>query len=195
LGYNEARYPIFEKDDSAEKQACGAGPTACVQSKASCSCCIDNYHSSIDRPVIHNIKGTEGYEMKLSSLNWRLAGAVIMLLASFSVNADTRLEQVWTCTLNEGNTLEELSAIHGKWLAWANEQDYGGDIRGSVASPLVGAEFSLVLLIDSYPDLATYAADIDAYYAAVGQALDAEYDAISSCTSSALYNVTDSGSE
>jgi hypothetical protein len=133
--------------------------------------------------------------MKLSNLSWRLAGAVMMLVASFSVNADTRLEQVWTCTLNDGNTLEELSAIHGKWLAWANKQDFGGDIRGSVASPFVGGEFSVVLIIDSYPDLVTYAADIAAYYAAVGQALDAEYDAISSCTSSALYTVIESGSD
>ena len=133
--------------------------------------------------------------MKLSSLNWRLAGAVIMLMASFSVNADTRLEQVWTCTLNDGKTLEEFSAIHGKWLAWANKQDYGGDIRGYVASPLVGEEFSVVLLTDSYPDLVTYAADIDAYYAAEGSALDAEYDAVASCTSSVLYTVIESGSD
>ena len=149
----------------------------------------------LSRPVIHNNKDTEGYEMKLSSLNWRLAGAVIILMASFSVNADTRLDQVWTCTLNDGKTLEDLSAIHGKWLAWANKQAYGGDIRGYVASPLVGAEFSVVLLIDSYPDLVTYAADIDAYYAAEGQALDAKYDAVSSCTSSVLYTVTESGSD
>ena len=115
-----------------------------------------------------------------------------MLMASFSVNADTRLEQVWTCTMKDGNTIEELSAVHGKWLAWANKQTHGGDIRGYVVSSLVGAEFSVVLLIDSYPDLATYAADIDAYYAAEGQALDAEYDAVSSCTSSALYEVIDS---
>ena len=133
--------------------------------------------------------------MKLSNLNWRLAGAVIMLMSRFSVNADTRLEQVWTCTLNDGKTLEDLSAIHGKWLTWANKQAYGGDIRGYVASPFVGAEFSVVLLIDSYPDLVTYAADIDAYYAAEGQALDAEYDAVSNCTSSALYTVTESGSD
>ncbi|RLA28669.1 MAG: hypothetical protein DRQ63_02945, partial [Gammaproteobacteria bacterium] len=102
------------------------------------------------------------------------------------------VEQVWTCTLNDGNSVEDLSAVHGKWLAWANKQPYGGDIRGYVASPFVGAEFSVVLLIDSYPDLTTYAADIDAYYTAVGQALDVEYDAVSSCTSSALYEVTDS---
>jgi argininosuccinate synthase len=118
-----------------------------------------------------------------------------MLMASFSVNADTRVEQVWTCTLNDGNTAEDLNAVHGKWLAWANKQTYGGDIRGYVVSSLVGAEFSVVLLIDSYPDLTTYAADIDAYYASEGQALDAEYDAISSCSSSALYTVIESGSD
>jgi len=130
--------------------------------------------------------------MKLSNLDWRLVSAVVMLMASFSVNADTRVDQVWTCTLNDGNTVEDLNAVHGKWLAWANKQTYGGDIRGYVVTSLVGAEFDVVLLIDSYPDLTTYAADIDAYYAAEGQALDAEYDAVSSCTSSALYEVTDS---
>lgn len=142
-----------------------------------------------------NNNNAEEYEMKLPSLNWRLAGAVIMLMASFSVNADTRLEQVWTCTLNDGKTLEEFSAIHGKWLAWANKQDYGGDIRGHVATPFVGDEFSVILLTDSYPDLVTYAADIAAYYAAEGAALDAEYDALASCTSSVLYNVIESGSD
>ena len=132
--------------------------------------------------------------MKLSNLDWRLVGTVIMLIASFSVNADTRVDQVWTCTLNNGKTLEDLNAVHGKWIAWANKQTYGGDIRGYVVSSLVGAEFSVVLLIDSYPDFATYAADIDAYSGAEGQALDSEYDAVSTCTSSALYTVTDSGS-
>jgi hypothetical protein len=53
----------------------------------------------------------------------------------------------------------------------------------------------VVLLTDSYPDLVTYAADIDAYYAAEGSALDAEYDAVASCTSSVLYTVTESGSD
>ncbi len=136
--------------------------------------------------------------MKLFSLDWRLAGAIIMLIASFSVKADPRLEQVWTCSLYDGKSLAEFSAIHGKWLDWANKQDYGGDIRGRVATPLVGAEFSLVLLIDSYPDLVTYAADIAAYYAtdssgmSFGAKLDAEYDAIANCTSSVLYESTDS---
>ena len=137
--------------------------------------------------------------MNLSNLDWRLAGVITMLMASFSANADPRLEQVWTCTLNDGKTLEEFSAIHGKWLEWANKQDYGGDIRGRVTTPLVGAEFSLVLLIDSYPDLVTYAADIAAYYAAdgsemsFGTKLDVEYDAVANCTSSVLYEATESG--
>jgi|TARA_B110000444_G_scaffold59249_1_gene55175 hypothetical protein len=132
--------------------------------------------------------------MKLHSLNWRLAGIVLMLMTSFSANAEPRLEQVWTCSLHDGKTLEEFSAIHGKWLAWANEQSYGGDIRGHVSTPFVGDEFSIVLLTDSYPDLVTYAADIAAYYAAEGASLDAEYDAVANCTSSVLYEVTESGS-
>ena len=133
--------------------------------------------------------------MKLFNLNWRLAGAVIILMTSFSANAETRLEQVWTCTLYDGKTLEEFSAVHSKWLTWANKQEFGGDIRGHVSSPFVGDEFSVVLLTDSYPDLVTYAADIAAYYAGEGAALDAEYDALASCTSSVLYNVIESGND
>jgi len=93
---------------------------------------------------------------------------IILLIATSSANGDQRLERIWSCTLNDGRNLDEFSAIHGEWLEWANKQDYGGDIRGRVTTPLVGADFSLVLLIDSYPDLATYAADIAAYYATDG---------------------------
>ncbi len=54
----------------------------------------------------------------------------------------------------------------------------------------------VVILIDSYPDMATYAADSDAYgNSEEGQALNVEYDEISTCTSNALYSVTNSGGD
>ncbi len=134
--------------------------------------------------------------MQLSILNWRLVATVTLLVASFSASADTRVNQVWSCTLNEGKTLEDLNAVHGKWIAWANKQSYGGDIRGYVGSPIVSAHLNVVLIIDSYPDLATHAADTVTYFSsAEGQALNDEYEAVSTCTSNAVYSVTDSGSD
>jgi len=99
--------------------------------------------------------------MQLSILDWRLVVAVTLLMASMSVSADARLAQVWTCALNEDKTIEDLNAVHGKWLAWANKQTYGGDIQGSIAEPMVSNRLDVVLIIDSYPDRATYAADSD----------------------------------
>lgn len=134
--------------------------------------------------------------MQLSISNWRLVGAVTLLMASFSASADTRVDQVWSCTLNDDKTVEDLNAVHGNWLAWANQQSYGGDIRGYIVSPIVSANLNVVLIIDSYPDFATFVADGEAYSnSEEGQAINDEYEAVSTCTSNALYSSTDSGSD
>ena len=134
--------------------------------------------------------------MQLPILNWRLVAAVTLLMASFSVSADTRVVEVWTCTLNEGKSVEDLNAINDKWLAWANKQSYGGDIRGSIAVPTVSDNLDVVLILSSYPDRVTYGADMDALFGtAEGQALVAEYEAVVTCESNAVYAVTESGSD
>jgi len=133
--------------------------------------------------------------MKITREYWCGIAAVALLLISLSVSADTRVNQVWTCTLNEGHAIEDLNAVHGKWIAWANKQSYGGDIEGAVAQSAVSSAF-VVIIIDSYPDMATLAADWEAYgNTEEGQALEAEYDEVSTCTSNALYWVTDSGGD
>ncbi len=134
--------------------------------------------------------------MQLPILDWRFVVAVTLLMASFSVSADTRVAQVWTCTLNEGKTLEDLNTVHGKWLAWANKQSYGGDIQGSIAEPMVSNRLDVVLIIDSYPDRATYAADSDIVFdTPEGDALIAEYEAVVTCPSNVVYSVTAIGSD
>ena len=123
---------------------------------------------------------------------WRWVGALAVLAASFSANADTRIEQVWTCTLNDDKTLEDLNAFHAKWIAWANKQPYGGDISGEVAGTLISSSF-MVLIIDSYPDMATLAADYEVYgNTKESETIDAEYNDVSTCTGTALYTVMNS---
>jgi hypothetical protein len=133
--------------------------------------------------------------MKITSEYWRGLGLVALLVTNLSFAAEPRVDMVWTCTLNEGRTFKELNDVHGKWIAWANKQSYGGDIQGAVAQSIVASEF-VVILIDSYPDMATFAADLVAYDSSEeGQAINAEYDAVSTCTSNELYLVTNSGGD
>ena len=133
--------------------------------------------------------------MKITREYWRGLGLVALLVANLSFAAEPRVDMVWTCTLNEGRTFEELNDVLGKWIAWANKQSYGGDIQGAVAQSMVASEF-VVVIIDSYPDITTLAADWEAYTGSEeGQALDAEYDEVSTCTSNALYSVTNSGGD
>ena len=133
--------------------------------------------------------------MKITREYWSGLGLVALLVANLSFAAEPRVDMVWTCTLNEGRTFEELNDVHGKWIAWANKQSYGGDIQGAVAQSIVASEF-VVILIDSYPDMATFAADLVAYDSSEeGQAINAEYDAVSTCTSNELYLVTNSGAD
>jgi hypothetical protein len=108
-----------------------------------------------------------------------------------SALAESRVDQVWTCTLNEGHTVAEMAAAEAAWVAWANKQPYGAKIRGWVASPMVSSNLSVVMYIDSYPDLAAYAADSKAYDGPEGRALQARFDEVSTCTAGALFSVSD----
>lgn len=132
--------------------------------------------------------------MKLTTSALRLLTAAALLSASLAAHADTRVIQVWSCTLKDGKTLEDLHAIHGKWVAWANEQSYGGNINARVATPIVSEHIGMVLIIDSYPSLEAWAADTTAFFGSEeGQAMEAEYDAVAACTTNTLYSETDSG--
>jgi hypothetical protein len=122
---------------------------------------------------------------------WRFVSVATLSILATAAYADSTVDEVWTCTLNEGHTVEEMVAAQAAWVAWANKQPHGAKIRGSVAAPMVSANLGIVLYIDSYPDLATLAADNDAYDSPEGEKLQARFDEITTCTAAALYTVQD----
>jgi hypothetical protein len=134
--------------------------------------------------------------MHLLKTTVRIAGLVTVLAAFTSAYANPRVEQVWTCTLNDGKSIEDLNRVHGEWLEWANAQSYGGDIRGYVGASMVSADINAVVIIDSYPDMETLTADWKLYSTSEkGQALEASYDEVSTCTSNALFGMMESGQD
>ncbi|MDH4048321.1 MAG: hypothetical protein OEW68_00655 [Gammaproteobacteria bacterium] len=118
--------------------------------------------------------------------SWRLAGALILLAAGNAVLADSRVNQVWTCTLNEGHVVADMRAAQAAWVSWANKKPHGKDLRGSVATPMVSSDLSVVMYVDSYPNLEVYAADVRAYDSDEGRALQKAFDKVSTCTSAAM---------
>ncbi len=115
-----------------------------------------------------------------------------LLLCAFLAYADARIEVVWSCTLNEGKTLEDLHAVNANWLKWNRDNDIGG-ISSHVANRLLGGDLSAVLLIDSYPDWATYAEEAAKYDSPAGEAMDAAYNEVATCTSNTVWQVEESG--
>lgn len=124
---------------------------------------------------------------------FRLSAFFILVIASVSANSDARIVQIWSCTLKEGNSVEDLQSIHAKWKTWANKQSYGGGIEARVAAPIVSANMGTVLAIDVYPTMEAYAGDIKAFFGSEeGQSLLDEFNEVAACNSNALYSETDS---
>ena len=87
----------------------------------------------------------ENKVMSLYREVFRLSAVFVLLVASISANSDARIVQVWSCTLKEGKSVEDLQSIHAKWKGWANKQSYGGGIEARVATPVVSSNMGAVL--------------------------------------------------
>ena len=124
---------------------------------------------------------------------FRLSVFFMLVIASVYANSDSRIVQVWSCTLKEGKTVEDLQSIHAKWKTWANKQSYGGGIEARIATPVVSSNMGAVLAIDVYPTMEAYAGDVKAFYGGKeGQSLLNDYNEVAVCNSNALYSETDS---
>ena len=124
----------------------------------------------------------------------RFVCAISLLCCACLAHADPRIEVVWSCTLNEGKTVEDLQAVNGKWLKWNRDNGIDG-IKSHVANRIMGGDLTDILLIDSYPDWETYAEEAAKYASAEGEALDAAYDEAATCLSNTVWQVEESGGD
>ena len=60
-----------------------------------------------------------------------------------------RTIELWTCTLNEGKTQEDVQAANSKWIRLMNAEVDGGDIHSYVLTSVVGDPLTF-LYIDSF---------------------------------------------
>jgi hypothetical protein len=128
--------------------------------------------------------------MKLTNL--LLFAAVLVTWATVNAQEDEeRIVEVWTCTLNEGQTQEDVQTSNSRWVAFMNAQVEGGDIRSYVLTSIVGntGEF---LYVDSFPNMPAWSAAKAATETDEGQAIEAELNEDATCSSNTLHQSTQS---
>jgi hypothetical protein len=109
------------------------------------------------------------------------------LLLAFGGNAlaDNYIA-AYTCKMKDGKEVEDVQAANSAWLKWvrANVND---KISSNVGTAVVG-KFDMFLFVDSYPDLATWAATVGALENAPEE-IENGLDGVADCTENRLWRM------
>lgn len=113
--------------------------------------------------------------------------AIVSLCLSGIAAADS-IAETWTCKVEEGKKIEDVQAVNGKWLKWINAHVEGGGITSSIGTAVVG-DSQTFIFVDTYPDLATWAAAKDVLDSDVGDELDDLFGDVSECSENRLWKI------
>ena len=115
--------------------------------------------------------------------------ALVMLCFSGMAVADS-IAETWTCEVKEGKKVEDVQAQNSKWLKWINAHVDGGGITSAVGTTVVGNS-EIFIFVDTYPNLATWAAAKDALDSEEGDELDDLFEDVSDCSENRLWKIED----
>lgn len=104
-----------------------------------------------------------------------------------SAHADSVAES-WMCELKDGKSIEDVQAINSKWLKWVNDHNEKGVVRSAVGTAIVG-NTEIFMFVDTYPDLATWAAVKQMLDSDEGNELEGMFNETSECSSNRLWNM------
>ena len=112
--------------------------------------------------------------------------AFTLVYASSSVFADTFID-VNTCELKKGKKQKELQALNSKWLEWVRK-NVNENIESSVGTAVVGDQ-DVFLFVDTYPDLATWAATQTILDSEAASELEDMFEEVSDCSKNRLWKL------
>jgi hypothetical protein len=117
-----------------------------------------------------------------------LSAFASMALLCFSTGAwADRVSEVFECDLEKGKTLADAQVVNKKWLAFMHA-NVSEDITSVAATVLVGKSKEF-LYVDTYPDLATWAAGNAALETDEGKAVVSGFEDIMECDENKLYRL------
>ena len=116
---------------------------------------------------------------------------LLMLLFAESAFADS-VVQVWTCTLRDGKTGEELIAVSEAWLKAAKTMDGGAELQGFLEFPLAATAgsggFNFVLVA---ADAKTWGLFNNDYQDSPAADADEAWNEVAECSASSLWDSID----
>lgn len=110
----------------------------------------------------------------------------LVLGLAVSAHADGVAES-WQCELKDGKTIADVQAVNSKWLKWVNARADGA-VRSSIGTAIVG-NAEIFMFVDSYPDLATWAAVKDALDSEEGNEISSMFEETSECSGNRLWKM------
>jgi hypothetical protein len=110
--------------------------------------------------------------------------SIALLCFSTGAWAD-KVSEVFTCELKDDKTIADAQAVNSKWLAFMRA-NVSKDITSTAATAIVGNSDDF-LYVDTYPDLATWAAGQAALDTDEGKAVTSGFDDIMECGKNRLY--------
>ena len=117
-----------------------------------------------------------------------LSAFASMALLCFSAGAwADRVSEVFECELEKGKTLADAQEVNKKWLAFMHA-NVSEDITSVAATVLVGKSKEF-LYVDTYPDLATWAAGNAALETDKGKAVVSGFEDVIECDENKLYRL------
>ncbi len=121
-----------------------------------------------------------------------LPGAFVTLVTLFLSGIATAdsIAETWTCEVKEGKSIEDVQATNSKWLKWINAHVEGGGITSSVGTTVVG-NTEIFIFVDTYPNLATWAAAKDVLDSDEGDEIEDLFEDVSECSENRLWKIED----
>jgi len=113
---------------------------------------------------------------------------VFILGFSVATFAGTRINEVWTCTVNDGKTIDDVKSANHKWVEYVNKAVKGGDIQSYVATAIVGKQMNFIY-VDSFPNMESWIAKRVAMDADEGKKIEAALMDVAMCKSNTLYSL------
>jgi len=114
---------------------------------------------------------------------------LVTLFLSGIATADS-IAETWTCEVKEGKSIEDVQATNSKWLKWINAHVEGGGIASSVGTAVVG-NIETFIFVDTYPNLATWAAAKDVLDSDEGDEIEDLFEDVSECSENRLWKIED----
>ena len=123
----------------------------------------------------------------MKKLLMRVMLPLSMVVVCAAANADSRVLEVWTCELNDGESMDGVKSENVNWLKYVNKSVAGGDIQSYVLTPVVGAQGTF-MYVDSFPSMAAWIAAKEAMTKEEGMAIEQALNEFSTCESNTLHN-------